>query len=80
MDMSIVSKGVFYVSIGLYKSDEIGQRFLVDHITRAFKIEVVGSPTWYTNAYGNIILPRLEGYISEKCESDRSEMLLMHSK
>ena len=60
MDLSIISKGIFYVSIGLYKTDEIGQRLVVDHVTRAFKIEVTGSPTWYTSAYGNVLLPKLE--------------------
>ena len=59
MEMDIIAKGIFYVSIGLYKRDEIGQMLLVDHVTRAFKIEVSGSPVWYTNAYGNIALPKL---------------------
>ena len=59
MEMDIIAKGIFYVSIGIYKKDEIGQMLLVDHVTRAFKIEVNGSPIWYTNAYGNITLPKL---------------------
>ena len=27
---------------------------MLDHITRAFKIEVEGAPVWYTNAHGNV--------------------------
>ncbi len=61
LNMDSIAKGVFYVSIGLYSRDEIGRALMIDHITRAFKIEVVGSPVWYTNAYGNVALPKI-GY------------------
>lgn len=60
MDMSMIARGIFYVSIGLYTTDEIGQRLIIDHVTRAFKIEVVGSPVWYTSAYGHINFPKLK--------------------
>ncbi len=60
MDMSMIARGIFYVSIGLYTTDEIGQRLIIDHVTRAFKIEVVGSPVWHTSAYGHIEFPKLE--------------------
>ncbi len=60
MNMDIIAKGSFYVSIGLYRKDEIGRDLMVDHITRAFKIEVTGSPVWYTSAYGNVVLPEIE--------------------
>ena len=60
MPLSVIAKGVFYVSIGLYKTDEVGRRLVVDHVTRAFKIEVTGSPAWHTSAYGNIVLPKIE--------------------
>lgn len=60
MDMSMIARGIFYVSIGLYTTDEIGQRLIIDHVTRAFKIEIVGSPVWYTSAYGHINFPKLE--------------------
>jgi hypothetical protein len=60
MNMDSIAKGVFYVSIGLYSRDELGRALMVDHITRAFKIEVLGSPIWYTSAYGNVALPRIE--------------------
>ena len=60
MNMDSIAKGVFYVSIGLYSRDELGRALMVDHITRAFKIEVLGSPIWYTSAYGNVALPRIK--------------------
>lgn len=60
MNMDIIAKGSFYVSIGLYRKDEIGRDLMVDHITRAFKIEVTGSPVWYTSAYGNVALPGIK--------------------
>lgn len=60
MDMSMISRGVFYASIGIYRTDEIGQRFIIDHVTRAFKIEILGSPIWHTGAYGYIEFPRLD--------------------
>ena len=59
MRMANIEKGLFYLSIGLYQKDEIGRDQLLDHITRALKIEVLGSPIWYTSAYGNIRLPEI---------------------
>ncbi len=59
MPMDLIAKGIFYLSIGLYQRDEIGQPKLLDHMTRALKIEVVGSPIWNTSAYGNIQLPEI---------------------
>lgn len=59
MPMDCIAKGIFYISIGLYQRDEIGQAQLLDHITRALKIEVTGSPIWYSSAYGPIHLPEI---------------------
>ncbi len=59
MPMDCIAKGIFYISIGLYQRDEIGQAKLLDHITRALKIEVTGSPIWYSSAYGPIHLPEI---------------------
>ena len=61
--MDMIAKGVFYISIGLYKKDEIGQALLLDHITRAFRIEVTGSPVWYTSTYGNIAFPEIKALV-----------------
>lgn len=52
MPLGNIAKGNFYVSIGLYRFAELGQSILLDHITRALKIEVEGAPTWNTNAHG----------------------------
>lgn len=60
MPLDWVAKGIFYVSIGLYAMDELGRAQTLDHITRAFKIEVIGSPVWHTNTYGNIAFPEID--------------------
>lgn len=65
MPLDWIAKGIFYVSIGLYERDELGRVQLLDHITRAFKIEITGSPVWYTNTYGNIVFPEIEYEILE---------------
>lgn len=59
MPLSSIAKGNFYVSIGLYRFDELGRSVMLDHITRAFKIEVEGTPVWNTNAHGFIKLPEI---------------------
>ena len=65
MPLDWIAKGIFYLSIGLYERDELGRAQLLDHITRAFKIEITGSPVWYTNTYGNIVFPEIEYEILE---------------
>ena len=57
MPLDEIAKGVFYVSIGLYQSDELGRKLTLDHITRAFKIEVLGQPVWNTSQHGFLRLP-----------------------
>ncbi len=59
MPSESVAKGIFYGSIGLYQKDEIGRNILLDHISRAFKIEFLGKPNWYPTAYGYIRLPEM---------------------
>jgi len=49
-----VAKGTFYVSLGLCVNDELGRSRALDHVTRAFRIEVEGVPSWNEQAYGNI--------------------------
>lgn len=66
MDLDMIAKGIFYVSIGLYDRDELGRALILDHITRAFKIEISGNPVWYTNTYGNIIFPKIEWELPEE--------------
>lgn len=54
VSLSQFVKGKFYVSIGAYNENAAGQTVLLDHITRAFKIEVLGPVTWNTTAHGYI--------------------------
>lgn len=60
MPLGSIAKGNFYVSIGLYRFDELGQSIPLDHITRALKIEVEGAPAWNTNAHGYVSLPTIQ--------------------
>lgn len=59
LPMDTLEKGVFYGSIGVYRFDEIGRPISMDHITRAFKIDLVGLPTWSIHAHGYMRLPEL---------------------
>ncbi|MBQ0059555.1 MAG: ATP-binding cassette domain-containing protein [Lachnospiraceae bacterium] len=58
--MDMIAKGVFYGSIGFYQEKDLGMKAMLDHVTRAFKIELVGSPIWYTEAFGYIKLKENE--------------------
>lgn len=55
--LNLVSKGVFYASLGLYQSDELGRMLVLDHITRAFRMEVLGVPAWHVGTHGYIRFP-----------------------
>ena len=55
-----LAKGRFYASIGVYRSDEIGRMFPLDHLSRAFKFEISGAPVWNTDAHGFLRLPELK--------------------
>lgn len=59
MPLSCIAKGSLYASIGFYRFDELGRSVTLDHITRAFKIEVEGAPVWDTNAHGFVRLPEI---------------------
>ena len=59
MPLNIIAKGNFYASIGFYRFDELGRSITLDHITRAFKIEVSGTPVWNQNAYGYVQMPKI---------------------
>ncbi|MDO4803704.1 MAG: ABC transporter ATP-binding protein [Lachnospiraceae bacterium] len=60
MPLDDLMKGAFYGSIGVYRFDEIGRPVMLDHITRAFKIELAGTPVWSVSAHGYLHLPDLE--------------------
>ena len=60
MPMDSLMKGTLYGSIGVYRFDEIGRPITLDHITRAFKIELSGTPVWSIRAHGYVRLPELQ--------------------
>ncbi|MBR3328419.1 MAG: ATP-binding cassette domain-containing protein [Atopobiaceae bacterium] len=55
--LDTLAKGVFYVSVGLYHTDELGRKITLDHISQAFRMELIGTPVWDTTAYGYLRLP-----------------------
>ena len=59
------AKGVFYVSLGVYHSDEIGRKIALDHISRAFKFELHGIPIWNVEAQGYMQLPQMTATVSK---------------
>ena len=60
LPLSDFGGGKFYVSIGLYRVDELGRHFTLTHITRAFELEIQSLPVWDTNTHGYIALPDTE--------------------
>jgi len=63
MSLKSIAVGKFYVSIGLYKYDAIGNAKYIDHITRAFTVEITGLPTWNLSAHGYVHLPEADAEI-----------------
>lgn len=59
MPLSSIAKGSLYASIGLYQLDELGRHLMLDHITRAFRIDVEGIPVWDTHLHGFVKLPEI---------------------
>ena len=57
LPLDLIVKGEFYVSIGLYQEGELGAIASLDHITRAFKIEVLGTSVWNSHSMGYVQLP-----------------------
>ena len=58
--LSSLARGTLYCSIGFYQMDDLGRMLTLDHITRAFKVEIqprVGIWGWNAHAYGPVILP-----------------------
>ncbi len=55
--LDTLAKGVFYASVGLYHTDELGRKITLDHISQAFRMELIGTPVWDTTAYGYLRLP-----------------------
>lgn len=59
LPLDCVACGVFYLSLGVYRDDGTGRRIQLDHVTRALRIELPGSPVWNTTALGYLLLPNL---------------------
>jgi lipopolysaccharide transport system ATP-binding protein len=58
-----LERGIFYASIGFYQTDDFGKLICLDHITRAFQIEIVPkiiAPYWRAEAYGYVKLPQID--------------------
>lgn len=58
--MEQIAKGRLFVSLGIYKSDELGYKMLLSHVTRAFLVEVRGLPIWGTSSHGYISLDEIQ--------------------
>ena len=65
MTLDDLAKGCFYASIGIYHNDPARNQQMLDHITRAFKLEITGSPSWNIRAHGYIHLPKIHLSIQE---------------
>ena len=66
MPLRAFEAGTMYCSIGFYQADDSGRMRRLDHITRAFRLEIgpgVGSPRWDAQAYGHLRLEGLRGAI-----------------
>ena len=50
--LHLFAKGNFFVSLGLYRADDIGRKQEIEHVTRAFRIEIPGLPNWNTTGLG----------------------------
>lgn len=62
-NLKYLTKGHYYVSVGFYYMNDKGQMLLLDHATRAFKIEVLPKieiKNWNNNNHGNIFFPEME--------------------
>ena len=53
-------KGLLYGSVGVYQDTPGGEKRCLDHVTRAFRVELGGSALWDTRAYGYVSLPELQ--------------------
>lgn len=51
------ARGKLYCSIGFFQENDNGMMVKLDHITRAFTIEIDGNRYWNTHAFGYINLP-----------------------
>ena len=66
LPLALFAKGTLYCSIGFFQENDYGKMVMLDHITRAFQIDIqpsVGGRFWNTNSYGHIRLEDMHGEI-----------------
>ena len=66
VSLSPFARGKLYCSIGFFQEDDYGRMIMLDHITRAFQIEIqpsAGNKFWNTYAFGHIRLEDMQGEI-----------------
>lgn len=64
--LETLAKGNYYASIGFYQMNDLGNMIQLDHITRAFSIEIVlksGIRNWGSRALGSVHFPDMIGRI-----------------
>jgi hypothetical protein len=62
LSLDMFERGSFYASIGFYYTDNFGRIKRLDHITRAFQIEIspkYTNPFWHARSQGYIKLPEI---------------------
>lgn len=61
--LNLLVKGHYYVSVGFYCMNDMGRMVIQDHVTRAFRMEVlpkVAIKGWSSRAYGNVQFPDMK--------------------
>lgn len=61
--LNLLVKGHYYVSVGFYCMNDIGRMVIQDHVTRAFRMEIlpkVEIKGWSSRAYGNVQFPDMK--------------------
>ena len=62
----ILAYGKYYFSIALFENDEVGNSIILDHVTRAFSIEIISEIgddkklNWEHRWWGSIAFPNIE--------------------
>ena len=65
-DTYLLADGKYYFSIALFENDKVGNSIILDHVTRAFTVEIVSSIqdnkklNWEHRWWGSVAFPNLE--------------------
>ena len=74
-----LADGRFFFSIALYENDDVGNSIILDHVTRAFTVDIVSSVddenklVWQHRWWGSVIFPSLiveESYVIQEGKDD----------